>query len=76
MKLSDLRSLHSASTSRTYPVEAEELARTIEEAVRRLPRWSLASSTEAEIRAVCKTRVFGFKDDVTVCLTPALPART
>lgn len=70
MKLPDPKSLNSASTARTYPVEAWELARAVEEAVRELPGWSLVSSSETEVRASRKTRVLGFTDDVTVRLTP------
>jgi len=70
VKLLDLKGLRSAGTARTYPVQAEKLARTIEEAVRELPRWSLAGSTGTEIRALRGTRL-GFTDDVTVRLTPS-----
>ncbi len=71
MKLSNPKSLNSASTARTYPAEARELARAVEEAVRKLHRWSLVSSSEVEVRASRKTRVLGFTDDVTVRLTPS-----
>jgi uncharacterized protein (DUF1499 family) len=70
VKLLDPNSLRSADTARTYPVQAEKLARIIEEAVRELPRWSLESSTGTEIRASRGTRL-GFTDDVTVRLTPS-----
>lgn len=71
MKLSEPKSLNSASTARTYPVEARELARAIEEAVRELLGWSLVSSSEMEeVRASRKTRILGFTDDVTVGLIP------
>jgi uncharacterized protein (DUF1499 family) len=63
--------LRSASTARTYPVEAKRLVHATEEAVQSLPRWTLAHADESEVRAVRKTRVFGFEDDVTVRLTPA-----
>ncbi len=55
--------------ARTYPVGAEALARAIEAAIRDLPRWELARSSEEEIRAVRRTRL-GFGDDVTVRLVP------
>lgn len=71
MKLPDPKSLSSASTGRTYPVEARVLARAVEEAVRELPGWSLVSSSEMEVQASRKTRVLGFTDDVTVRLTPS-----
>ena len=72
MQLPDPKSLKSASTARTYPVEARELVYAVEKAVRELPGWSLVSSSEMEeVRASRKTRVLGFTDDVTVRLTPS-----
>ena len=71
MRLPDSRRSRSASTIRTYPVVTEELVRVVEEVVQSLPRWTLTHAGESEVRAVRKTRVFGFEDDVTVCLTPA-----
>jgi hypothetical protein len=70
VKLLGPNSLRSAGTARTYPAQAEKLARVIEEAVRELPRWSLAGSTGTEIRASRGTRL-GFKDNVTIRLTPS-----
>ena len=49
----------------------EELVRVVEEVVRSLSRWMLTHAGESEVRAVRKTRVFGFENDVTVRLTPA-----
>ncbi len=69
--LPDSKRLSSASTARTYPVEAEKLARTVEEAVEELPGWTLTSSSETEVRALRKTRFLGFADNVTVLLTPS-----
>ncbi len=69
--LPDPKHLSSASTARTYPVEAEKLARIVEEAVGELPGWTLAGSSEREVRASRKTRFLGFTDDVTVLLTPS-----
>src|SRR3712207_4250803 len=71
MKLFNLENLRSARTARTYPVETKKLIHAIEEAVQSLPRWKIAHADESEVRAVCKTRVFGFKDDVTIHLAPA-----
>jgi uncharacterized protein (DUF1499 family) len=71
MRLPDLRRSRSASTIRTYPVVTEELVRVVEEAVQSLPRWMLTHAGESKVRAVRKTRVFGFEDDVTVRITPA-----
>ena len=71
MRLPDPRRSRSASTIRTYPVMTEELVRVVEEVVQSLPRWTLTHAGESEVRAVRKTRVFGFENDVTVRLTPA-----
>lgn len=59
---------NSARTARTYPVGAAELARTVEEAVKRLGRWEPVRSSEGEVRAVRRTRL-GFEDEITVRLT-------
>lgn len=69
MRRFDLSGLNSASTARTYPVEAEELHAIIEAVVEELPRWTLAHSSEEEIQAVRESRIFGFEDDVTARLT-------
>jgi uncharacterized protein (DUF1499 family) len=71
MELPDLKSLRSASTARTYPLEAHKLAHAIERAIQGLPRWTVTHTTKEEIRAVRRARIFGFKDDVTVRLTPS-----
>lgn len=71
MRLPDPRRSRSASTIRTYPVMMEELVRVVKEVVQNLPRWMLTHAGESEVRAVRKTRVFGFENDVTVRLTPA-----
>lgn len=68
MQLLNLKSLSSASTARTYPVTAQDLARATEEAVRSLPGWEVEHTTDTEIRALRKTRLFGFVDDITVRL--------
>ena len=67
----DPRRLNSASTARTYPVAAEKLARTIEEVVEELPGWTLAGSSETEVRTSRKTRILGLTNDVTVRLIPS-----
>lgn len=69
MQLPDPRNLRSARTARTYPVGTEKLLRTIEEAVQSLPQWTLARAGESEVRAVRKTRIFGFENGVTAHLT-------
>jgi uncharacterized protein (DUF1499 family) len=71
MELLDSISLSSASTARTYPVQVKELAGAVEEATRKLPHWTLIHADEEEIRAVRKTPVFGFSNDVTIHLIPS-----
>jgi uncharacterized protein (DUF1499 family) len=71
----NLGRLRSASTVRTYPVEEEELQTAVEEAVGKMPRWSLEYSSEGEVRIIRKTGLFGFKDDVTIRLE-TLPSGT
>jgi uncharacterized protein (DUF1499 family) len=68
MQLPDLKSLSFASTVRTYPVTAQDLARATQEAVRNLPGWKVKHATDTEIRAVRRTRLFGFVEDITVRL--------
>jgi uncharacterized protein (DUF1499 family) len=69
--LPDPKRLNSASTARTYPVEAEKLARTVEETVEALVGWTLTSSSETEVRASRKSRFPGLAHEVTVHLTPS-----
>ena len=69
--LPDPKRLSSASTARTYPVEAEKLARTVKEAIGELPGWTLAGSSETEVRASRKSRFPGLAHEVTVRLTPS-----
>jgi uncharacterized protein (DUF1499 family) len=69
--LPDRKCLGPASTARTYPVEAERLARTVAEAVRELPGWTLTNSSETEVRASRKARFPGLTYEVTVHLTPS-----
>ena len=69
--LPDRERLGPASTARTYPVEAERLARTVAEAVRELPGWTLTDSSETEVRASRKARFPGLTLEVTVSLTPS-----
>ena len=73
--LPDPKCLNSTSTARTYPVAAEKLARTVEEAVEGLPRWTLAGSSETEVRASRKTRFPGLTHEITVRVHPS-PADT
>lgn len=55
---------NSARTTREYPVPPEELHATLRRAVENLSGWTLESVDEAGLRAVRKTRVFRFRDDV------------
>ena len=66
MQRFDLNSLRSAATARTYPIGTEELRDAIERVVGELPGWSLTGLSEGEIRAVHRTRLFGFEDDVSI----------
>ena len=66
MQRFDHKSLRSAATARTYPIGAEELRDVIERVVGELPGWSLAGLSEGEIRAVRRTRLFGFEDAVSL----------
>jgi uncharacterized protein (DUF1499 family) len=56
---------NSARAARTYPVDPVRLLSAVRRAVEGLPRWRLATSEGDEVRAVRKTRLFGFRDDVT-----------
>jgi uncharacterized protein (DUF1499 family) len=69
--LPDPKRLSSTSTARTYPVAAEKLACTVEEAVGELSGWTLTDSSETEVRASRKTRFLGLTYEVTVRLTPS-----
>ncbi len=68
MQFPDPKNLSTANTARTYPVAARDLARVMEGAIQRLPRWTLARAGEEEVRAVRRTRFLGFADDITVRL--------
>jgi uncharacterized protein (DUF1499 family) len=69
--LPDPKRLGSASTARTYPVEAERLARTVAEAIRELPGWTLTDSSETEVSASRKARFPGLTSKVTARLIPS-----
>jgi uncharacterized protein (DUF1499 family) len=55
---------------RTYPRDVATVARAAQKAVERLPRWTFVGAGQgpggAEVKAVHKTLVFRFGDDVTV----------
>jgi uncharacterized protein (DUF1499 family) len=69
MALPGLKSLSCASTARTYPVTARDLAHAVEEAVCSLPQWTVERATEEEVQATRKTRFLRFTDNATVRLT-------
>jgi uncharacterized protein (DUF1499 family) len=55
---------------RTYTRDVATVAKAAQRAVEHLPRWTFVGAGQgpggAEVRAVHKTRVFGFSDDVTM----------
>jgi len=53
---------------RQYTLAPEALYAKVREAIERLPRWEIIESSETrrELRAVVTSRIFRFKDDVTV----------
>lgn len=61
---------NSARAARTYPLIPERLLPAVRRAVQGLPRWSLESSDEGGVRAVRRTRLFRFRDDVTARVYP------
>jgi uncharacterized protein (DUF1499 family) len=63
---------NSARATRTYPIAPERLLSDVRRAVEGLPRWSLEAADGSEVRAVRKTRLFRFKDDVTARVHPDL----
>ncbi|CAA9486148.1 MAG: hypothetical protein AVDCRST_MAG12-1816 [uncultured Rubrobacteraceae bacterium] len=61
---------NSARAARTYPVDPARLLSAVMRAVEGLPRWSLEAAEGNEVRAVRKTRLFRFADDVTARVSP------
>lgn len=61
---------NSARTVRTYPTAPERLLPALQRTIEDLPRWTILSSEDDELRAVRTTRLLRFKDDVTVRLLP------
>ena len=57
---------------RRYTRDADSLYRTVQEAVTRLPRWEIAATddTARTVQAVVTSRIFRFKDDVTITVVP------
>jgi uncharacterized protein (DUF1499 family) len=61
---------NSARAARTYPVAPERLLPAVRRVVEGLPRWSQEAADGSEVRAVRKTRLFRFRDDVTARVRP------
>lgn len=61
---------NSARAARTYPVDPARLLSAVRQAVEGLSRWRLVASEGDEVRAVRKTRLFRFEDDVTAWVYP------
>ena len=56
----------SARTTRNYPVDRKEFLAAARRAADRLPRWTVRDAGEEGLNLVHSTRIFRFKDDVTV----------
>ena len=59
-----------ARAARTHSGDPGRLFSAVRRAVEGLPRWRLATPEGDEVRAVRKTRLFGFEDDVTARVYP------
>lgn len=57
---------NSARATRAYAVGSNGLAKVIRDAIEDLPRFTLEDGDEPELRAVRRSRIFRFEDDVTV----------
>jgi uncharacterized protein (DUF1499 family) len=66
----DRPTANSARAVRAYPVDPGQLLSAVRRAVEGLPRWRLLASEGDEVRAVRKTRLFRFEDDVTARVYP------
>jgi uncharacterized protein (DUF1499 family) len=57
---------------RRYPVPADVLYAKVKEAIVRMPGWEIAESSDDKraLHAVVTTKLFRFKDDVTVAVIP------
>lgn len=62
---------NSARATRRYPVSLQELESAVEKAVENLPHWQIESRDDEEVKAVRQTRIFRFKDDVSVSISSA-----
>ena len=70
LKERDRPTSNSARAARTYPVAPGHLLPAVRRAVEGLPRWRLEAAEGSEVRAVRKTRLFRFRDDVTARVRP------
>jgi uncharacterized protein (DUF1499 family) len=61
---------NSARAALSCPLPPGRLLAAVESAVRSLPRWRVEESGDDGLRAVRKTRVFRFEDDVVVRVRP------
>lgn len=59
---------NSARATRAYLVDRGILETAIEKALQELPRWTLERKEDGHIHAIRQSRLFRFKDDVTVSL--------
>ena len=66
MKGFERTSPNTARAVRAYATEPDELIKAIEDAVESLPRWTLEGRNDTRVQAVRESRLFQFKDDVTV----------
>lgn len=69
MKGFERPSPNSARASRAYTTGPDELIKAIEDAVESLPRWTLDGSNDTGVQAVRESRLFKFKDNVTVSVS-------
>jgi uncharacterized protein (DUF1499 family) len=61
---------NSARAARAYSVGPQKLLDAVRRAVEGLPRWTLEGEDEKELRAVRRTRLLRFQDDVIVRVRP------
>ncbi|QIN82609.1 DUF1499 domain-containing protein [Rubrobacter tropicus] len=57
---------NSARATVTYPIAPELLLAAFQNAIETLPRWTVGPSEKSELKAVRKTRLFRFRDDVKI----------
>ncbi len=57
---------NSARAIRTYPFPPEQIVEALRRTIEELPRWTLESAGKGGLRAIRRSRLFHFKDDVTI----------